>query len=186
MIRILTREIVKVQRLGQVRTSCCVFVLICKCFYLSQDFWCMARRASTPQMVTRCRAPNVAFAVTVTVFDLVTSHKYRCMPHRHSVFHWPNMSRNQSRTIGSAWILRRFTVLPLGSSSTSAAAGVAEDVRAARAAQGALVWAISSCVSGRAIVSPGRHQELMVWGCTPAEHVPRAAASWGVRRTAAV
>ena len=29
---------------------------------------------------------------------------------------------------------------------------------AAGAAQGVLVWAISSCVSGRAMVSPGRHQ----------------------------
>ena len=40
-----------------------------------------------------------------------------------------------------------------GSSSTSAAAGTA---RAAGAVQGVLVWAISSCVSDRAMVSPGR------------------------------
>ena len=34
------------------------------------------------------------------------------------------MSRNQSRTVRSTWILWRFEPLPLGSSSTSAAAGV--------------------------------------------------------------
>ena len=44
---------------------------------------------------------------------------------------------NQSRTIGSVWILWRFAVLPLGSSSTGAAAG------AAGAAQGVLVQAVS-------------------------------------------
>ena len=59
---------------------------------------------------------------------------------------------------GSAWILRRFAMLPLGSSSKSAAAGVAGAAGAPRAAQGVLVWAMSSCVSGRAMVSPGRHQ----------------------------
>ena len=32
-----------------------------------------------------------------------TSHKHRCMLHRRSVFRWSNMSRNQSRTMGSAW-----------------------------------------------------------------------------------
>ena len=67
------------------------------------------------------------------------------MPHRHSVLR-SNMSRNQSRTMGSTWIFRRFAVLQLGSSATSAAAGVAG------AAQGVLTWAISSCVSGRAMV----------------------------------
>ena len=36
--------------------------------------------------------------------------------------------------------------------------GVAGAARAAGAAQGALVWTISSCVSGRTMVSPGRHQ----------------------------
>ena len=50
------------------------------------------------------------------------------------------MLKNQSHTMGSASILRRFEPVPLGSSSTSAAAGVAG------AAQGVLVWAISSCV----------------------------------------
>ena len=60
--------------------------------------------------------------------------------------------RNHSRTMGSTWILRRFVPPLLGSSSTSAAAG------AAGAAQRELVWAISSCVSGRTMAAPGRHQ----------------------------
>ena len=47
--------------------------------------------------------------------------KHRCMPHRRSVLQWSNMSRNQSCTMGSAWILRRLAALPLGSSSKSAA-----------------------------------------------------------------
>ena len=59
-----------------------------------------------------------------------TSHRQRCMSHCRSVFHWWDMSMNQSRTLGSAWTLRRFAVLPLGSSSTIAAAGVAEASRA--------------------------------------------------------
>ena len=42
-----------------------------------------------------------------------TSPRHRCVPHRRSVLHWSNMSRNQSRTMESAWILRRFAVLPL-------------------------------------------------------------------------
>ena len=73
-----------------------------------------------------------------------------------------NMSRNQSHTMGSTWTLRRFAVLLLGSTSTNAVA-----------ARGVLTWAISSCVSGRSMVSPA-----------PGEHVPRAAASWRVRATA--
>ena len=55
-------------------------------------------------------------------------HTDRCMPHRRAVLHWSNMSRNQSRTMGSTWILRRFVPLPLGSSSMSAAAGAAQGV----------------------------------------------------------
>ena len=51
-----------------------------------------------------------------------TSHKHRRMSHRRSVFHCSSMSRNQSRAMGSTWTLRRFEPLPLGSSSTSAAA----------------------------------------------------------------
>ena len=69
--------------------------------------------------------------------------------------HWSNMSRNQSRTMGSTWNLRRFAVLLLGSYFTSAAAGVGG---AAGVARGVLTWAISSCESGRSMVSPGRHQ----------------------------
>ena len=38
--------------------------------------------------------------------------------HRRCVIHWRDMSRNQSRTMGSTWTLRSFAVLPLGSSST--------------------------------------------------------------------
>ena len=41
-----------------------------------------------------------------------TSHKHRCMLHRRTVFHSSNMSKSQSRTMGSAWILRRFVPLP--------------------------------------------------------------------------
>ena len=84
-----------------------------------------------------------------------TSHKHRCMSHRRSLLHWSSMSRNQSRAIGSTWILRRFDPLQLGSSSTSAAAGVAG---AAVAARGVLVWASSSCVSvdGFSWSPPGR------------------------------
>ena len=48
------------------------------------------------------------------------------------------MSRNQSRTKGSTLTLRRFAVLLLGSSSTSAAAGVGG---AAGMARGVLTWA---------------------------------------------
>ena len=51
-----------------------------------------------------------------------TSHKHRCMSHCRSVLHWWDLSMNQSHTTGSAWTLRRFAVLPLGSSSTGAAA----------------------------------------------------------------
>ena len=76
-----------------------------------------------------------------------TSPKHRCMSHRRSVLHWSSMSRNQSRAMGSTWVLRRFEPLPLGLSSTSAAA-----------ARGVLMQASSSCVSGRSMVSPGRHQ----------------------------
>ena len=42
-----------------------------------------------------------------------------------SVLHLWDMSMNLSRTMGSSWTLRRFAVLLLGSSSTSAAAVVA-------------------------------------------------------------
>ena len=49
--------------------------------------------------------------------------------------------------MGSTWILRRLEALPLGSSSTSAVA-----------AQGVRMQAGSSCVSGRSMVSSGRHQ----------------------------
>ena len=77
----------------------------------------------------------------------------------------------------STWILRRFEPLPLGSSSTSAAPSAAEP---AGAAQGVQVWAISSCVSGRAMVSPGCHQPRRCkqtpcgssWWCAPEEDVP--------------
>ena len=78
-----------------------------------------------------------------------TSHKHRCMSHRRSVLHWSSMSRNQSRAMRSTRTLRRFDALPLGSSSTGAAAG---------AAQGVLMLASSSCMSGRSMASPGRHQ----------------------------
>ena len=78
-----------------------------------------------------------------------------------------HMSRNQSRTKGSTWILRRFAVLLLGSSSTSAEAGVGEG-----GAQAVLVWAISSCVSGRLMVSPGRHQSGR------SERTPRGSSWW--------
>ena len=37
---------------------------------------------------------------------------------------YQDMSMNRSRTMGSAWVLWRFAVLPLGSSSTSAADGL--------------------------------------------------------------
>ena len=79
--------------------------------------------------------PAVGSVIPLNIFghSRWTSHKHRCMHHRHSVLHWSNMSRNQSRTMGSAWILWRFAVLPLGSSSASSAAGVAG---AAGAAQG--------------------------------------------------
>ena len=90
--------------------------------------------------------------------SLWTSHKHRCMLHRVSVFHWSNMSKNQSRTVGSTSTLRRFAVLLLGSSSTSAAAEVGGAAGAAGAARGVLMRASSSCVSGRSMVSPGRHQ----------------------------
>ena len=49
---------------------------------------------------------------------------HRGMLHCRSVLHRCVMSRNQSRTMGSTWTVRRFAVLLLGSSSTSAAAGV--------------------------------------------------------------
>ena len=81
-----------------------------------------------------------------------TSHKHRCMSHRRSLLHWSSMSRNQSRAMGLTCILRRFDALPLGSSSTGAATGVTG------AARGVLTWASSSCVSGRSMASPGRHQ----------------------------
>ena len=54
-----------------------------------------------------------------------TSAKHCDMPHRRSFLHWCEMSRNQSRTMGSTWTLRRFVPLPLDSSSTSAATGAA-------------------------------------------------------------
>ena len=53
-----------------------------------------------------------------------TSPRHRGMPHCRSVLHWWVMSRNQSRTMGLTWTLRRFAALLLGSSSASAAAGV--------------------------------------------------------------
>ena len=70
-----------------------------------------------------------------------------------------------------------------------AAAGVGE-----RAAQGVQEEAISSCVSGRAMASPGCHQSGRCGhhaeahggrGCAPEEHFPTAAACWSVRATAA-
>ena len=58
--------------------------------------------------------------------------------------------------------------------------------------RGVLTQAISSCVSGRAAVSPGRHQLAAVGGhraeahgggvCDSAEHVPSAAACWPADR----
>ena len=103
-----------------------------------------------------------------------TSPRHRGMHHCRSVFHWSNTSRNQSRTKGSTWILQRFATLLLGSSSAGAAAGVGE-----RAAQGLQEEAISSCVSGRAMASPGCHQSGRCGhhaeahggrGCAPEEH----------------
>ena len=94
------------------------------------------------------------------------------------------MSRNQSRTMRSTWTVRRFAVL--GSSSTSAAARVG----AAGATQEVLVWAISTCVRDRVLVSPcvnqpsRRHRAETHGGgggCAPAEHVPSAAACWADR-----
>ena len=76
-----------------------------------------------------------------------TSATQCCMAHRRSVFHWWDMSRNQSLTMGSTWTFVAFcraAVLPLGSSSTSAAAGVEQ------AAQASCVSRTSDC--------PGRHQ----------------------------
>ena len=43
-----------------------------------------------------------------------TSHKHYCMFHCRSLLHRFLMSRNQSRTMGLTWILRRFVPRPLG------------------------------------------------------------------------
>ena len=86
---------------------------------------------------------------SVPVHKRRTSAKQCCMFNRRSVFHWSNMSRNQSRTMGSTSTLRRFAVLPLDSSSSIAAAG---------AAQGVPTRTSSWFMSGRAMASPSRHQ----------------------------
>ena len=94
--------------------------------------------------------------------------------------------RRTSRTRWcSKWTLRRFAVLLLGSSSTSAAAGVAG------AARGVLSWSISSCVSGprwvllvatRPAAVSGHHAGAHGGGgCAPEEHVPTAL-DWGQLR----
>ena len=82
-----------------------------------------------------------------------TSHKHRCMSHRRCVFHWCDMSRNQSRTMGSTWPCccwaRLQRVLRLWWTERPGRPGWHEEV---------LTWATSSCVSGQSMVSPGRHQ----------------------------
>ena len=94
----------------------------------------------------------------------------------------------QSRAMGSVWILRRFAMRPLGLSSAGAVAWVAGAVGAA---QGVLVWAISSCVRGSGwsllvATSPAAATGLHAGAHGPVEHVPRAAASWSVQRTVTV
>ena len=88
--------------------------------------------------------------------------------------------------MGSAWTLRRFAVLPLGSSSTSAAAGVAG------AARGVGVGELLVCEVGRLLLvatrlgaASGHHAEAHGGrGCAPEERVPELLASWADRASA--
>ena len=91
-----------------------------------------------------------------------TSHKHRCMSHRRSLLHWSSMSRNQSRAMGSTWTLRRLEALPLGSSSTSAAAGVAGAAVAARECE----LLVSKLVVVEDVVLKSAFPELMPGGPT--------------------
>ena len=116
-----------------------------------------------------------------------TSHKHRCMPHRRSVFHWYNMSRNQSRKMWSTWTLWRFAVLLLGSSSTSAAAGAnggdrggtrSFDVDDLHVCERPGRWFL--LVATRPAAVSGHHAGAYGGGgCASEEHVPTAAANWG-------
>ena len=109
--------------------------------------------------------------------------------HCRSVLQWQDMSRNQSLTKGSKWILRRSAALLLGSSSTRAAAGVGGGVaqrwygRPPHVLAGAR-WRLLVATSPAA--ASGHHTEPHGGGgCTPKEHFHTAAASWSIRATAA-
>ena len=81
------------------------------------------------------------------------SPTHRCVSHR--------MSMNWSRTVGLAWTLLRFTVLPLE-------------------------WLVRLAVHKECWCGRSHAQALGGGRCAPEEHVPSAHASWDVRRTAAV
>ena len=99
----------------------------------------------------------------------------------------PTCRRNQSRTMGSTWTLRRFDALPLGSSQCSGWSGwsgqggrcgtrsfdVGDLLVRERPVDGCLLVATRSGAVG------GPHAEARGGsGCAPGEHVLTAAASW--------
>ena len=107
--------------------------------------------------------------------------------HRRSVFHQSNMSRNQSRTMGSTWTSRRFAVL-LGLVFNECSGWSRWGGRGGtRSGDVGDLLGTERSSDGVSRLPPIRPQadtmrELMVVEdvCASGERVPSAAASWGV------
>ena len=108
-----------------------------------------------------------------------TSAEHCCMPH---LLHWSNMSMNQSRTMGSTWILQHFGPLPLGCLQRVQRLRRPRRHRECWCGRSPPVRAVGRwclLVATSPVAVSGHHAGAHGGGgCASAEHAPRAGASW--------